>query len=119
MELRQTSNIITKVEFPDICNIRYYVAPLLFISLIENAFKHGVSATQTSVITFSLTVNDQFILLKSENTNFPKSRDDRSGSGIGLSNLKKRLDLLYPGKHELKTSVVDDLFIASLRLDFQ
>lgn len=119
MELRQTSNIITKVEFPDIRNARYYVAPLLFISLIENAFKHGVSATQASVITFSMTVNDQFILLKSENTNFPKSRDDRSGSGIGLSNLKKRLDLLYPGKHELKTSVVDDLFIASLRLDFQ
>ncbi|MFH1120255.1 MAG: sensor histidine kinase [Bacteroidota bacterium] len=118
MELRQTSNIITRFEFPEIPNTRYYVAPLLFISLIENAFKHGVSATQASVITFTMTVNDQFILFKSENTNFPKNQDDKSGSGIGLTNLKKRLDLLYPGKHELNTDVSGDLYIASLRLDF-
>lgn len=118
MELRQTSNITTRVEFPEIHDINYDVAPLLFISLIENAFKHGVSATLASVITFSMTVNDQYIFFKSENTNFPKNQDDKSGSGIGLTNLKKRLNLLYPGKHELNTFVTGDLFIASLRLDF-
>ena len=76
------------------------VPPLLFISLIENAFKHGVSAQEESKISFSLTLEgNEKLIFKGENTDFPKTHTDQSGSGIGLRNLKERLELLYPNKH--------------------
>ncbi|MDF9831314.1 histidine kinase [Parabacteroides sp. PF5-6] len=78
------------------------VAPLLFISLIENAFKHGVSNSKPSSIRIEIHQNEEEVVCLIENSYFPKDMErDKSGSGIGLPNLRKRLDLLYPGKHEL------------------
>jgi LytS/YehU family sensor histidine kinase len=73
------------------------VAPLIFISLIENAFKHGVSPVEPSCVHISITATEHNITCQIENSNHPKSRDDRSGHGIGLSQVQRRLDLSYPG----------------------
>ena len=73
------------------------VAPLIFISLIENAFKHGVSPVEPSFVHISITATEHNITCQIENSNHPKSRDDRSGHGIGLSQVQRRLDLSYPG----------------------
>ncbi|MGG6498359.1 UNVERIFIED_CONTAM: sensor histidine kinase, partial [Bacteroidetes bacterium 56_B9] len=51
-----------------------------------------------------------------ENSYFPKKETDRSGSGIGLENLKKRLDLLYPGKYDLRTEREGNKFVAQLKI---
>lgn len=66
------------------------MAPLLFIALIENAFKHGVSNTQPSFVHIDISVDDDShrIICRIENSCFPKGSDDKSGSGIGLDNLK-------------------------------
>ena len=93
------------------------IAPLLFISLIENAFKHGVSATKTSNIDINMTSDDNTVLFSVENNNFPKKTDDKSGSGIGLQNLEKRLELLYPDKFSFKTIVKDDRFLVTLKIE--
>lgn len=90
------------------------IPPLIFISLVENAFKHGVSASVPSHISFLLAVDDDHIKFVAANTNFPKSNDDRSGSGIGLENLTKRLQLLYPGRHQFAANVNSDVFVATL-----
>jgi len=84
------------------------IAPLLFISLVENAFKHGVSPVLPSHISIriSMTVDNE-LECRVENSNFPKPEADKSGSGIGLNNVKRRLELLYPGKHQLK--IIDKL----------
>lgn len=93
------------------------VAPLLFISLIENAFKHGVSPMAPSFIDIELkTAATGEVICHIENSFFPKDRQDKSGSGIGLENLKKRLDLLYPHRHILKTEICDNRYIAELRI---
>lgn len=93
------------------------VAPLLFISLIENAFKHGVSPMAPSFIDIELkTAATGEVICHIENSFFPKDRQDKSGSGIGLENLKKRLDLLYPHRHVLKTEICDNRYIAELRI---
>ncbi len=75
------------------------IAPLLFISLIENAFKHGVSNNKPSFIHLDIHQEGAEVVCSILNSYFPKSQaQDKSGSGIGLVNLEKRLALLYPGR---------------------
>lgn len=99
MALRQNANTKVEIHFPVVIpNI--HVAPLLFVSIVENAFKHGVSATKPSWLYFELTISDdKQITFVSKNYNFPKDKSDISGSGIGIENLKKRLMLLYNNQH--------------------
>lgn len=95
------------------------IAPLLFISLIENAFKHGISPSEPSFIHICLELEEENICCRIENSNFPKKDNDRSGSGIGLANLHKRLELLYPGRYRLKTGAEGDKFVAELQIGLQ
>lgn len=83
------------------------VAPLLFISLIENAFKHGISPTEPSFIIISIEERDDWVRCEILNSNHPKTSSDKSGSGIGLEQVKKRLELIYPGKYDWDMSLND------------
>lgn len=85
------------------------IAPLLFISLIENAFKHGISPTERSHIHIILTeekANEVRCCIS--NSYFPKTQQDKSGSGIGLEQVSKRLELLYPGQYHWEKQVSPD-----------
>jgi LytS/YehU family sensor histidine kinase len=81
------------------------VAPLIFISLIENAFKHGVSLTEPSFISILIKADipqnggGRQLVCSIENSYFPKPEQDRSGHGIGLDQVQRRLDLLYPDRY--------------------
>jgi two-component sensor histidine kinase len=75
------------------------IAPLIFISLIENAFKHGISQTGEGEISIAIDNNDDNISCNIINTNYPKRDNDKSGSGIGLEQVAKRLELMYPGRY--------------------
>jgi LytS/YehU family sensor histidine kinase len=116
MKLRVSDKTEVSYSFP-IEETGIQIAPLLFISLIENAFKHGVSASKESHIKISMTSDEKIVLLTIENDNFPKKTDDKSGSGIGLQNLQKRLELLYPNKHSFNTSVKDNRFLVHLEIE--
>lgn len=116
MKLRTSDKTTIQTDFPT-HGTHIEISPFLFISLIENAFKHGVSATQASEIKFKLSVEGKKVFFYSENTNFPKNEKDKSGSGIGLSNLKKRLQLSYPGKYNFKTSTENKVYTVSLEID--
>lgn len=116
MKLRISDKTSVHANLPAI-NENYRITPLLFISLIENAFKHGVSAIQPSEIFFSLSTEGKMLRFFAENTNFPKSSSDKSGSGIGLMNLKKRLELSYPGKYNFKAKVEGHLYSVLLEID--
>ena len=75
------------------------IAPLVLIPLVENAFKHGISPTCESFITISLKADKEHIDFQIENSNHPKTANDESGHGIGLTQVQKRLDLTYPGHY--------------------
>lgn len=84
------------------------IAPLLLISLIENAFKHGVSSNLPSEISISMTEKDGSLTFECYNSNHAKDKSDHSGSGIGLKNMHRRLDLIYGEKYEwIQTSDKD------------
>ncbi len=117
MELRHNDKTIARFVFPDTKNTTYYIAPLLFIPMIENAYKHGISATQSSSISFEMKITANELFFVSRNTNYPKNRSDKSGSGIGLNNLKKRLELIYPNKYELHMGVNNNIYTIELKID--
>jgi two-component system LytT family sensor kinase len=82
------------------------VAPMLLLPFVENSFKHGVSDEITDKwITINLTVNEEMLTFKVENAKspgrIPGLEKDYTG-GIGLKNVRRRLELLYPNRHELK-----------------
>lgn len=94
------------VEDENADNIR--VAPLIFISLIENAFKHGTSASGKSFIHIVLAADSNIIKCEIRNSNCPKNEADRSGHGIGLEQVEKRLKLAYPGQYEWEKGTTEN-----------
>jgi hypothetical protein len=79
------------------------IAPMLLIPFVENAFKHGISLREPSHIKIMLRVNDGQLLFNVNNSIHPQQEKDpeKNKNGIGLDNVKQRLQLLYPGRHEL------------------
>ena len=92
------------------------VAPLLFISLIENAFKHGVSSSRPSKIDIQLTQEGDSLVFTCDNTNYPKNDADRSGSGIGLENTRRRLELLYAGRYQWEQTLEGDIYHVEIKV---
>ena len=86
------------------------VAPLLFISLIENAFKHGVNARYPSFVKVFMGYADGVVTFRCQNSLFEKQGGNHIGSGIGLENMKRRLELLYPGKYTYEKKMEEDTY---------
>ena len=107
MKLR-CNEMTTVSTWFDIADPQSEVAPLLFISLIENAFKHGMNSNAPASIDISLKQQDETLVFNCDNTNNPKPTKDRSGSGIGLENTRRRLELLYPGRYTWEQSVIPE-----------
>lgn len=91
------------------------IAPLLLIVFVENAFKHGVeNAESDAFLSISLKADQRAVRFVCENSYEPVPD---AQTGIGLTNLRKRLALLYPGKHRLTTAAENGVFTASLEID--
>lgn len=84
------------------------IAPLLFISLVENAFKHGISPTEQCFVYISVVSDGQQVVCDIENSNHPKNSQDRSGHGIGLQQVQRRLDLIYPDRYRWEKGISED-----------
>lgn len=115
MKLRQSKRVDLQVDFPhDFSD--FSIPPLLFIPFIENAFKHGVSHREASVIKIRMEIDKGKICFFTINGigKSPLTGDLQEHSGIGLDNVKKRLGLLFPGKHELQIENDQTLFKVKL-----
>ena len=116
MSLRLTAKVNVRVDISDETN-GIMIAPLIFITLIENAFKHGVSQTEPSFIDIDIKLANNKVTCTVKNSYFPKKENDYSGSGIGITNLKRRLALIYPKKHEYGISLTDNIYKATLKVE--
>lgn len=108
MRIRVSEDVNIETHFRIKDNSQTPVAPLIFISLIENAFKHGISPTGESFIKIIIEENEESIICTIQNSNHPKTTTDKSGSGIGLEQVSKRLELLYAGRYEWKCWLSDN-----------
>lgn len=118
MKLRMNNKIDLKVSFPEEYE-DINIPPLIFIPFIENAFKHGISYREKSFIDISMTAAKESVTFRCANSLIKANEDNESGrSGIGLENVTKRLNLLFPGKHEIKINKSDNEFEILLRINF-
>lgn len=118
MRLRLARHVKVEVDMHRGLCRGYQIAPLLFITLIENAFKHGTSATEPSFVKIVMREPSPGVIeCRIENSCFPKNENDKSGSGIGLKNLSRQLELLYPGKHTLHAESDSLIYRSSLTID--
>ncbi len=105
-----------EVEFnQNIKNPNTKIAPLLFIILLENAFKHGVEKAMANSFIHINLMEDNY-KISFEITNNIEDEQDSKKPGIGLINLKERLNLLYPNEHHLTTNIHNNTFTATLEL---
>jgi len=111
---RFDDRVEAKVELPKITG-NIFVPPMIFIPFVENAFKHSLkNETKIAKININLTINNDVIFFKVGNTKSSFKKPSLEKGGIGLANIKRRLDLLYGEKHKLE--IKDDLHVFSVNL---
>ena len=118
MKIRLSANVdVTFTHNVEMPGVR--IAPLIFISLIENAFKHGISPTEQSFVHIEINATDHDINCRIENSNHPKSNQDRSGHGIGLNQVQRRLDLAYPNHYKWVKGTNEDgtIYTSAIHID--
>jgi LytS/YehU family sensor histidine kinase len=101
--LRFGSDVTVRFNTPASLNGRL-IEPMLLIPLVENAFKHGIGLVNDPLILIDIAIeNDERLVMTVKNKYSPliRQREDKP-SGIGLSNLTKRLELMYPGRFQLQ-----------------
>jgi LytS/YehU family sensor histidine kinase len=113
-QLRLSKNITIQYDVTGPVN-GLSIAPLLLITFIENAFKHGISYTAPSEIKISIAVTGNELSLTVGNAITQSSRE--STGGVGLINARRRLDVLYPGRHLLDVIENDHLYIVNLKIE--
>ncbi len=94
------------------------IAPLLLIPFIENAFQYGISMQQQSFVRLQLKVEMGILGFEIQNSVLPQTATKR-GQGTGITNAKKRLELLYPNKHGLVIEENSDTFKIKLKLNLR
>ena len=99
MKIRYTDDIEIAFDHPQRGTSRIFVPPLLFIVFVENAFKHGVSYSEPSFIRISVKCDHNEVHFTVENSRHPSSASKKAG--IGLENVKKRLELIYGENYSL------------------
>jgi LytS/YehU family sensor histidine kinase len=99
----------------DIKDNDYEISPLLFIILLENAFKHGVeNLRENTYVRINLVAHNDEVIFEIEN-NFDSSEDNHE-AGIGLKNLKRRLEIIYPKKYNFTVTKTDTIYKAKLNI---
>jgi sensor histidine kinase YesM len=93
------------------------VAPLLFIPFVENAFKYGVSTKEASSIRIEIRTEASKIFFSSVNYIVASENNLMENTGIGINNVKRRLELMYPGKHQLVTQQDGHYYKVHLEID--
>ncbi|WPU99404.1 sensor histidine kinase [Mucilaginibacter sp. cycad4] len=95
---------------------RKKIAPLIMMTFIENVFKYGVSKREPSAIDIRINIHEPDISFYSKNRIFGVQKSEYQRTGIGINNTKQRLEHLYPGKHLLNISSLNNEYIVQLTL---
>lgn len=113
LRLLSSPDIIVEENLDDV-RCHHAIAPMLFIPFVENAYKHGISLKERSWICINMVCTENEIRFEVRNSIHVKKDMESGRTGIGLQNVKGRLELLYPGQHEMTAEQKGSEFIARL-----
>ena len=114
MRIRYTDDVAITYNYPQQLKGRVDVPPLIFIVFVENAFKHGVSYNSDSYINVDIAVDGDYVVGRFENSVNDSSHKQRPG--IGLENVRKRLDLIYDENYDLKIEENDHKYCVTIKI---
>ncbi|MEH0153803.1 histidine kinase [Limibacter armeniacum] len=118
MSLRITKDVELVVSLPSVGN-QVKIPPLLFVTLVENSFKHGVSYTEESYIRVDCDIKGGKVVFETANSKPQKPQENKEASGIGMQNIQKRLNLLYPNNYTFDVIETDKSYIVRLEIPVQ
>ena len=114
MSMRYTGNVSISLDVPEVLPDSM-LPPLLLVIFVENAFKHGISYRTKSFVEISLQPHGDRLLFSCRNSRPEIKHDENMKGGVGLSNVRRRLDLLFPGNYTLDIKEQEDTY--TVRLD--
>lgn len=125
-------------NFLDVCRLRYArddevdirvakeghangsaIAPLLLLPFVENAVKHGINGRGRGWVRVAVKPDEGLLRFRVENSKYGVRETVQRHSGVGLQNVKRRLDLLYPRRHELAVSETEDEYCVDLAIEME
>jgi len=116
-QLRIDKNAIISFDYKN-TDINLMIEPMILFPFVENAFKHGISYQNTTEINIKISTESNKLFFEIDNPITDKSANiSYECSGIGLNNVKKRLNLLYPEKHILDITSDESVFKVSLIIE--
>ncbi len=115
MSMRYTGNVSISLDVPEVLPDSM-LPPLLLVIFVENAFKHGISYRTKSFVEISLQPHDDRLLFSCRNSRPEIKHDENMKGGVGLSNVRRRLDLLFPDDYTLDIKETDDTYTVKLEI---
>ena len=119
MRLGPNPNIDLQVELPEAIHPTLTIAPMLLIPFAENAFKHGISLQSHSFIALSIRIEENKLLFSLRNSVHDRiwlNDPEKNNHGIGLNNVRQRLELLYNGRHLLNIREDEKAYLVDLAI---
>lgn len=110
-----TGNVSISLDAPDVLPDSM-LPPLLLVIFVENAFKHGISYRTKSFVEISLQPHADRLLFSCRNSHPEIKHDENMKGGVGLSNVRRRLDLLFPDDYTLDIKETDDTYTVKLEI---
>jgi LytS/YehU family sensor histidine kinase len=117
-KIRYGNKLDVHVMIPDKTD-DIYIAPLMILPFVENCFKHGTSSMlQNPWINLTVELKDTRLVMKLMNGKAPMKLNDNSKTGIGIGNVRQRLELLYSGgKYDLQIKEDEEVFVVDLQVE--
>jgi sensor histidine kinase YesM len=116
-KIRYGNKLDVHVLIPDKTE-NLFIAPLLLLPFVENCFKHGTSKVlQRPWINLTVELKDAILVMKLMNGKVPAMVREQSKDGIGINNVRQRLELLYPGKYDLHIREEAEVYVVDLRVE--
>lgn len=113
LRLKDSDNM----QFTISADRNYMIPPLLWMPVLENVFKHGTRMiTDDYYINFSFTIENNILNIHSENKYKQENTNGKVG-GVGLDNLRRRLNILYPDKHSISEDITDDTYSITIKAE--
>ena len=116
MQLRVNKHTTVEFEEPRIITEKA-IAPMILLPFVENAFKHGVHSVKESRILVKIRQDSNVLVLEVENTLFPHREQGIDNGGIGLSNTRRRLELIYAEQYHLHFGPDKEKYFVHLELE--
>ena len=118
-QIRYGNKLDIHLDIPEDTN-ELYITPLLLLPLVENCFKHGTSnMLEQPWVSLQIDLNKNEMRMKLINGKAGERANPEKKPGIGISNVEKRLSLLYPGRHEFSITNDPDVFIVNLKIELE